>query len=624
MTQEQIDAAEEAIVALDLALAAATDLTDAQKLDATVDVTVAKRKVASAQETLDTSVGDQRMKLTEAANALAGIDLDDLDTQEKIDAANAAIRKLGSALNGATHLSASEKAMYKTQLDTATETVRTAETGMARDERMATQRTAITNAVTAATTAVGAVNDTATDEEVDAANTAIAALEKAIADAEDLPEGDTGVAMAQGTLTALTSQLSTAKTSRTAAMKAKADEEQRKADEEKRKADAAMMALAQKLHDGISAPGGSEASTRTAMYAGTNDSEIAVTIGNADAVNLKEDKKTTVAALNGWEGKQYTLEPTGGGSYTAVVYSNVGKATEGAKFSATYAYDVKYPANAQENNELSVNTSQTGVPARIASSSFDQSAGKKEFEAPSDTRLKLSGTYHGVSGNYYCAANADAKCTATVAAEGFTLTGGTWSFRASNKDDRLMDTPDADYESYGWWIHKSADGKTYTASAFVDNKGASRATVEISELRGTAKYVGGAAGKYALYSATGGTNDAGDFTAKATLDATFGVDHTITGTIDSFMGADGKSRDWSVELNKTDIADNGAIDGTDSENVQVGTVWTIGTKAAAKAGQWSGSLQEEKDDVPTVATGTFHSKYGTAGEMVGAFGANQQ
>ena len=141
MTQEQIDAAEEAIVALDLALAAATDLTDAQKLDATVDVTVAKRKVASAQETLDTSVGDQRMALTEAANALAGIDLDDLDTQEKIDAANAAIRKLGSALNGATHLSDSEKATYQTQLDTATETVRTAETGMARDERMATQRT---------------------------------------------------------------------------------------------------------------------------------------------------------------------------------------------------------------------------------------------------------------------------------------------------------------------------------------------------------------------------------------------------------------------------------------------------------------------------------------------------
>ena len=70
MTQEQIDAANEAIVTLELALEAATDLTDAQKLDATVDVTLAKRKVMAAETTLATNVQGQRDALMTAATAL--------------------------------------------------------------------------------------------------------------------------------------------------------------------------------------------------------------------------------------------------------------------------------------------------------------------------------------------------------------------------------------------------------------------------------------------------------------------------------------------------------------------------------------------------------------------------
>ena len=87
MTQAQIDAAEAAIIALDLALAAATDLTDAQKLDATVEVTLAKRRVMGAKEVLASNIEGQTMALTTAGTALGGIDLDDLSDQAKIDAA---------------------------------------------------------------------------------------------------------------------------------------------------------------------------------------------------------------------------------------------------------------------------------------------------------------------------------------------------------------------------------------------------------------------------------------------------------------------------------------------------------------------------------------------------------
>ena len=80
---------------------------------------------------------------------------------------------------------------------------------------------------------------------------------------------------------------------------------------------------------------------------------------------------------------------------------------------------------------------------------------------------------------------------------------------------------DTAYASYGWWIHKAAKDGAFTASAFVVMGRCTTdlaATASIDNLNGTATYVGGAAGKYSLFSLTGGTNDAGDFTAKATLD----------------------------------------------------------------------------------------------------------
>ena len=97
MTQAQIDAAEAAIIALDLALAAATDLTDAQKLDATVEVTLAKRRVMGAKEVLASNIDGQTMALTTAGTALGEIDLGDLSDQAKIDAAQDAVDALKMA-----------------------------------------------------------------------------------------------------------------------------------------------------------------------------------------------------------------------------------------------------------------------------------------------------------------------------------------------------------------------------------------------------------------------------------------------------------------------------------------------------------------------------------------------
>ena len=134
-----------------------------------------------------------------------------------------------------------------------------------------------------------------------------------------------------------------------------------------------------------------------------------MSIGTAQPVYLKEDKKKMVEENRGWEGKRYFVEPDGAaGTYEAHVYSNVEPPKEGRKFASTAAVtetgDYEYQLNTTEvsgsNTELTISTDNTAVQERIASASFDQSAGKKEFKLPANTvRVVIAGSYHGVSGS---------------------------------------------------------------------------------------------------------------------------------------------------------------------------------------------------------------------------------
>ena len=474
-------------------------------------------------------------------------------------------------------------------------------------ERAQMQTAAIMTASTAVDTALAALSGSdPTQAQIDAVNTAISGLQAALDAAADVH--DAAKAGYQAKVTSAQTTVMQAAAALMAVQDAAAEE-----------AAAAMAATAAKLYAGIGA------TPLTGHAVTVDDTSGAWSVDPADVAPanlanqaLTADEDTMVAANHGWEGMRHTASGDGvAGTYEAVVYSNVGEPTEGAMFSATYANNNSGITGVDDNTEHTIDTSSTDVQARIASPSFDQSAGTKTFMRGNNLRLAFSGSYHGVSGMYYCAPTAT-TCTATVAADGFTLGGGTWTFKADNGDDRLMETPDSIYASYGWWIHKSEDGETFTASAFAVNRGAVPAATGVTALQGTATYSGGAAGKYALHSTTGGTNDAGHFTADAMLEADFG-DDMITGTIDNFVGADGESRDWSVELMEAAITDGGLI----SDGATTMTKWTVGGTAGDASGQWSGALYETgTDGVPSVGTGTFHSVFGRDGRMVGAFGVN--
>ena len=505
------------------------------------------------------------------------------------------------------------------------------------------QREAINKAIDAAETAVAAVNNNSL-QQVTTADGRIADARAAIDAAAHVPDPEKTAFT--GTVDALATRLRTAKTARTAAMTAA-----------QQAADKAVMEKAGKLHKGILAPYIHKSSGTTSLASPSGmvpvagyrsntipqDSELEIRYPQSTRrYNLKEDTKTKVAPNRGWAGKRFTLNFTGSeylfrsfpkGTLEAIVYSDIEEPKQGKKFGSPTANDnYEYTLDATNNTELTISTSDTAVQERIARSSFDQTAGKKEFKLPDNTkRVLIPGSYHGVLGTYYCAPATDETCSASVAAEGFTLANGTWTFKATSNEARVLSAPDGDYASYGWWLFKSADGKTYYASVLTDEHiqsvfvGVPSAS-GITALRGTATYKGGAAGHYAFHSITGGANDAGRFTARATLEANFNTDK-VTGVIDQFTGANGQSRNWSVALKESGISDGGVILGTDgssnASNNPMKTVWRIGDTAAAESGKWAGVLMDNgTDNVPKVGIGTFYTEYGNGGKMVGGFGVN--
>ena len=420
-------------------------------------------------------------------------------------------------------------------------------------------------------------------------------------------------------------------------------------DAEDKAAMEAAVATAAKLHAGISAQMGDgdltnlQANDRDAAY-NAAETAILVSIGGdtaaAAAITLSADDDTMVADNHGWTGTRYA-DPAGGAEYEAIVYSNIEAPTMGRKFGSPepgtgagrgYEYMLVNGALNADNADGVGGTGTTFVPTRVAFTGVTRTAGTEFFYLPSDnpsmaTTINIPGSYHGVSGTYNCTPGTPADgCSAAVDTDGgFEFASGdTWTFVPSSAAARVTDSEDGDYASYGWWLHKTAFETAFNASAFVDEVGDVSAATGLDDLSGTATYVGGAAGKYALSSTTGGTNDAGHFTARATLEADFNgtatTEDAITGTLDMFYGADGMSRDWEVELMGSTISDAGVI-GAASD----GTAWTIGDAAADASGSWSGALMNNGDDnVPQVATGTFYTEYGTAGRMVGGFGANLQ
>ena len=265
-----------------------------------------------------------------------------------------------------------------------------------------------------------------------------------------------------------------------------------------------------------------------------------------------------------------------------------------------------------------------------------------------DTKTyKIDGEFMGVGGTFYCTTEtAGEQCATRLDRDGNILLGlyepggqkfvesftgeaaaGAWEFLPGNKMDKV-----SSYASYGYWIRTVGD--TRTISAFHDYRGMEKAALLGDDfnpanfegrdgLTGTATYMGGAVGMYAIKD-----TKAGRFNADVELTARFGTNMDIKGVIDNFDA----DPEWIVTLRETDIQDSGMID-------QGTTEWTMHDDDRVNSsdfhGQWMSRFRDfptdnanmtalETDNTrPGTVTGVF-SAYAPDAKMVGAFGTDLQ
>ena len=230
------------------------------------------------------------------------------------------------------------------------------------------------------------------------------------------------------------------------------------------------------------------------------------------------------------------------------------------------------------------------------------------------TVVQFRGTFDGASGNFRCTGDG---CTVTHhGGRVYTMSGG-WSFRVS--ETARVSVKDESFTHFGWWKNADLEADTFMFSTFTGGMGATPPDTDLfSSLEGTYTYRGRAAGQYALYSPIAASSSTGEFSANATLQASFGDTDTISGRITGISG----QPNWELTLNETTITAEGAFSNAADDG---GVDRTIGGYKNS-GGSWNGQFyfDEKAGAVPTAAVGAFIGDYDGDGRIIGAFGAHRR
>ena len=248
---------------------------------------------------------------------------------------------------------------------------------------------------------------------------------------------------------------------------------------------------------------------------------------------------------------------------------------------------------------------------------------------------EVGGSLSGASGTYTCASPAPAtSCRVTNQSNHFRFVGP-WVFTPSASARVRVD--DAEFMYFGWWARQanadeSWDYRTFHGPTGTETGGNRSTGDEMSQLTGSAEYVGPAVGYFSFYQPLTSQSEYGEFSATATLRANFDND-MVDGTIDQFH----QHPDWTLTLKHgATTSTSGAATTGQATN---GVSWQIDGEAVAApdAGSWEAAFYsnlssaerqrtsgQEEDAVPTGIAGTFEAKYHNVGAIIGAFGAHKQ
>ena len=628
------------------AIAAATTAADAQAAYDAVkgDVTAAQgdmlQAAVDARQAALAMMARAEMQRTALMAAAGMVDTSDLSTQELVTAARTALAAFRGALDDADDLTAAEKQMYQDQFDTAEMALDDAQGGIDtathRSEQMATLKSASEALATALTAITG---KTPTAEELEAVQTAKNALDMAVADAADLTDAEKQPYALQA---------SNAADPVTAAANAVAKAEAERKAREARAAQLILNAASIKVAEAINKHRVTdiEANNPPAEFLDTNTTDptniltITRLAGAAkitpyqDSADKKNKPFMTGAAQDagtGWSGMTFTRSGTAAKkAYTemAVVYTDIEQAK--AQLWAT-AFTGVTGLTPGTGGTIAIGSGASLDAMHFTGILPSAPASGESTTVTIDADAHKTGSFYGVSGDFECGST---DCVVTRASNGkVSVTGSDLTFTPDEYDAETTmaayANDDDDYTHFGYWTQKTKqrDGSyVHDIETFFGGMGGTVAT--LTDIEGTAKYYGAAAGVYVKKEGAGDTLVVSDgmFTADAMLTAKFGGNtvavadqNTVSGTISSFM-------DGSMDLGFADL-----VLGKSTVLTTTGSSFSGETNGGGTSGDWraqfygnagAGAGTTAADDYPANVAGKFNGHF-VNGHVAGAFGAEK-
>ena len=339
-------------------------------------------------------------------------------------------------------------------------------------------------------------------------------------------------------------------------------------------------------------------------------------------------------AISGFTPRTYTREVGVSGEQTLYHYTNI-QAPGTRAFWKIHGLEVEAAAATALNVNTANNPTPTGTPRVVRAGDAPL-----DYETAATYDIAVSGTYDGVSGTYTCAGS---TCTisdgldegAEVTAADFnasafaTLSGqrefviGSWSFKPGSINSGVRQDQDTEYLYFGIWVEEPNLASGMHDYEFIT--GGSSPFTAVPELSGTAKFRGGAVGKYVTRDQVGDNAKIGTFTAAANFTAVFGNTPTLEGRITDFRNGSEALTGWSVYLggenNQPAVFASGALT-DENASARVGGVSATGTWDATLYGTPNPGRADlaDEDDAATKYPLARYPKADLAG-LVGNFHA---
>ena len=290
-------------------------------------------------------------------------------------------------------------------------------------------------------------------------------------------------------------------------------------------------------------------------------------------------------SISGFTARTYTREVGVTGEQTVFLYTNI-------QGPGTRAF---WKVHGVEVTDAHADTDQKPTPGTSLRHIINTD------DSTMTTGLRISGTYDGVSGTYEC--NGGIFCAdlrTDIELSNFVVTTGgvrsfvsgngkDWDFEPSSITSGVRQNEDTEHLYFGIWVNEpNLANETHGYQYIV---GGSDVLPTYDNLAGTARFAGGAVGKYVTRNQVGEPARIGTFTAAVNLTANFDAD-TLEGRITDFRDGSQQLAGWNVYLGASATGPITSFSGS----VTVG-VATASIGGVAATGAWGAMLRGTDNDL---------------------------